>query len=183
MEVLDNLIKKVLVDIRSGVNIVFHHTLNQLIMRSIRMDIFDEDPLYGMGHNMVPITGVVYFPVTFGTTPKHIAQSCKFYILNTPSSYNMILRRTRLTLLQASLSTQHLKVKFHTPGGVGELMGDREMPNKFYGQAMCIAESYPENKKKSITIFRKLNKKKNRESYSKKPRIKALMIEASEFME
>ena len=56
LEVLDNLIKKVLVDIGSAINIVFHHTINRMDMGSLWMDVCDEDPLYVLGHNMVPIT-------------------------------------------------------------------------------------------------------------------------------
>ena len=181
LEVLDNLIKKVLVDTGSAVNIIFQHALNRMNMGSLRMDPCNEDPLYGLGHNMVPITGVIYLPVTFGMTPKYVTKSCKFYVLSTPSSYNMILGRTGLSQIQASLSTPHLKVKFQTPAGVGELRGDREMADKCYGQALCIAETDPENKRKSATMVRGLNKKKHREP--KKPRLESLMIEASDFME
>ena len=43
LEVLDNLIKKVLVDTRFAVNIVFQHTINCMNMGSLRMDLCDED--------------------------------------------------------------------------------------------------------------------------------------------
>ena len=66
---------------------------------------------------------------------------------------------------------------------MGELRVDREMAEKCYGKALCIAETDPENKNKSITMVRKLNKKEHREPISKKPRIEALMIETSDFME
>ena len=183
LEVLDNLIKKVLVDTGSVVNIIFQHTINRMNMGSLWMDSCDKDPLYGLGHNMVPITGVIYLPVTFGTALKHVTHSCKFYVLSTPSSYNMILGKTGLSQIQASLSTPHLKLKFQTPGGVGELRGDRETADKCYGQALCIAETDPENKKKSVTMVRSLNKKKHREPSTKRPRLESLMIEASDLME
>ena len=93
------------------------------------MDSCSEDPLYGLGHNMVPITGVIYLPVTFGTAPRYVTKSCKFYVLSTPSSYNMILGRTGLSQIQTSLSTPHLKVKFQTLGGVGRALG-RQRDNR-----------------------------------------------------
>ena len=81
----------------------------------------------------------------------------------------MIPGRTGLSQIQASLSTPHLKVKFQTRGGVRELRVDRETADKCYGQALCIAETDPENKRKSATMVRGLSKKKHREP--KKPRL------------
>ena len=156
-----------LVDTGSAVNFMFQHTINRMNMGSLWMDVCDEDPLYGLGHNMVPITWVIYFPVTFDIAPKHVTHFCKFYVLNTPSFHNMILGRTGLTQLQASLSTPHHKVKFHTLGGVGELRSDREMADKCYSQARCIADTDPENKRKSTSMVRRLNKKKHREPSTK----------------
>ena len=77
----------------------------------------------------------------------------------------------------------HLKVKFYTPEGIGELRGDREIANKCYGQALCITETYPKNKKKFTTMVRKINKKKQREPSTKKPILEILMVATSDFME
>ena len=70
LALLDNLIKKVLVDTGSAVNIIFQHTINRIKMGNLRMDTCNEHPLYGLGHNMVPITGIIYLPVTFGASPE-----------------------------------------------------------------------------------------------------------------
>lgn len=55
--------------------------------------------------------------------------------------------RPTLTKLRAITSTTHLKVKFPTPGGVGEINGDREMDGRYYIQALVLAEAEPENRK------------------------------------
>lgn len=79
-----------------------------------------ENPLYGFGHNMVQIDGTLYLCVNFGTPLKSVVNIVKFYVINTPSSYNTILGRLCLASLGAATSTPHLKVKFPTPKGIGK---------------------------------------------------------------
>lgn len=65
----------------------------------------------------------------------------KFYVINTPSSYNVILRRPYLTKLQAITLVPHLKFKFPTLKGIGEVKGDSEMAERCYGQALVMAKT------------------------------------------
>ena len=77
-----------------------------------------EAPLYGFGHNAVPIVGRVRLPILFGKSPLDTLCFTKLYVINTPSSYNMILGRPTLVNLQAITSIPHLKMKFPTHRGV-----------------------------------------------------------------
>ncbi|XP_074323711.1 uncharacterized protein LOC141660622 [Apium graveolens] len=128
--VADNEVNRILVDNGSSANIVFEHTLSRMKLRHLRMDPCLEDPLYGFGNTMIPIWGVIYLSITFGTAPQQISHVIKFYIISAASSYNMILGSPTITKLIAIPSTIHLKLKFPTPGGTGELRGDREMARK-----------------------------------------------------
>ncbi|KAL0361192.1 UNVERIFIED_CONTAM: hypothetical protein Sradi_3803700 [Sesamum radiatum] len=48
----------------------------------------------------------------------------KFLVVDVPSAYNVILGRPTLNTFQAVISTYHMKIKFPTPGGIGEVQGD-----------------------------------------------------------
>ncbi|XP_074361012.1 uncharacterized protein LOC141701219 [Apium graveolens] len=147
LDIADNEVQRILVDNGSSANIVFEHTLNRMKLGHLRMDPCLEDPLYGLGNNMIPICGVIYLPMVFGTAPRQVSHIMKFYVISVVSSYNMILGRPAITKLRAIPSTIHLKLKFPTLGGIGELRGDRGTSGKCYGQALVTAETDPENRK------------------------------------
>ncbi|XP_074351393.1 uncharacterized protein LOC141690498 [Apium graveolens] len=93
LDVVDNEVKRILVDNGSSANIVFKHTLNRMELVHLRMDPCLEDPLYVFGNTMIPIWGVIYLPVTFGNAPQQVSHVMKFYVISAASSYNMILGR------------------------------------------------------------------------------------------
>jgi hypothetical protein len=49
----------------------------------------------------------------------------KFLLVDQPSAYNAIIGRASLNELKAVTSTPHLKMKFLTEEGVGEVKGDQ----------------------------------------------------------
>ncbi|XP_073121052.1 uncharacterized protein [Henckelia pumila] len=51
----------------------------------------------------------------------------KFLVVKVSSAYNVILGRPSLNIFQAIGSTYHMKLKFLTPGGVGEAIGDHRL--------------------------------------------------------
>ncbi|KAL0453046.1 UNVERIFIED_CONTAM: hypothetical protein Slati_1282700 [Sesamum latifolium] len=69
-----------------------------------------------------------------GTTRK----TCllKFLVVDVPSAYNVILGRPTLNAFQAVISTYHMKIKFPTPGGVGEVQGDHLQSRRCYVEAV-----------------------------------------------
>ncbi|XP_074327075.1 uncharacterized protein LOC141665018 [Apium graveolens] len=141
LDVINNEVKRIVVDNGSSANIVFEHTLKRMDLGHLRMDPRLEDPLYGFGNTMIPIWGIIYLPIIFGTAPLQVSHIMKFYVISATSLYNMILGRPTFTKLRVIPSTIHLKLKFPTPGGIGELKGDREMAGRCYGQALVIAET------------------------------------------
>ncbi|XP_074339728.1 uncharacterized protein LOC141677596 [Apium graveolens] len=143
------------------------------------MDPCIEDPLHGFGNNMIPIRGVIYLPMVFGVTPRQVSHIMKFYVISVASSYNMILGRPTITKLRAIPSTIYLKLKFPTPGGIGELRGDRGTSGKCYGQALVMAETDPENRKKTMALSKGQIRKKHREHFSKRLKLDVNMIEDS----
>ncbi|KAL0448327.1 UNVERIFIED_CONTAM: hypothetical protein Slati_1389100 [Sesamum latifolium] len=79
---------------------------------------------------------MVSLPLTMrrGTTRK----TCllKFLVVDVPSAYNVILARLTLNTFQAVVSTYHMKIKFSTPGGVGEVQGDPLQSRECYVEAV-----------------------------------------------
>lgn len=161
IEIKENIVKKVLIDNGSSVDVIFTHCWERLKLEgSILEKCPEEAPLYGFGHSDVPVTGIVRLPILFGTAPKQVHHFIKLYVVNTPSSYNMILGRPTLTRLRAITSTAHLKMKFPTMAGTGEIKGDTEASKYCYGSALNLAQTDPSNMRRARTAERKREKRK-----------------------
>ncbi|XP_074352547.1 uncharacterized protein LOC141691682 [Apium graveolens] len=115
LDIFDNKVRRMLIDKGSSINILFKHTVDQMQLGSVHSNDCQEDLLYGFRHNLVPINGTLYLPAIFGTAPNQVTHVIKFYVINTPSSYNEIIGRSALTMMQAITSISHLKIKFPTP--------------------------------------------------------------------
>lgn len=95
----DNVVKKILFDNGSSVNILFKHTMDMMQLGSMKMNDCKEDPMYGFRNNLVLIQGTLYLLVLLCTSPNQVTHTVKFYVINTPSSYNVILGLPALTKL------------------------------------------------------------------------------------
>ncbi|KAL8133706.1 hypothetical protein AgCh_008952 [Apium graveolens] len=163
LDIFDNEVRRMLIDNGSSVNILFKHTVDRMKLGSVRLNECREDPLYGFGNNLVPIQGTLYLPVMFGSAPNQVTHVIKFYVINTPSSYNGIIGRSALTRIQAITSISHLKIKFPTPTRVGEIKGDYEVAERCYSQALVMAETHQDNKRKAVVLRKQQNIKKHRQ--------------------
>ncbi|XP_074356670.1 uncharacterized protein LOC141696429 [Apium graveolens] len=132
LDIFDNEVRRMLIDNGSSINILFKHTVDRMKLGSVCSNECQEYPLYGFRNNLVSIQGTLYLPVIFGSAPNQVTHVIKFYVINTPSSYNGIIERSALTRIQAITSISHLKIKFPTPTGVGEIKGDYEVAERCY---------------------------------------------------
>ena len=73
-----------------------------------------------IGDRIVP-RGIVTLTVIVGTYPAQVNKEIDFFIVDCPSTYNIILGRPALNRLRAVTSTHHLKVKFPTAHGIREI--------------------------------------------------------------
>ncbi|XP_074351663.1 uncharacterized protein LOC141690791 [Apium graveolens] len=78
LDIFDNEVRRILIDSGSSVNILFKHTVDRMQLGSVHSNECREDPLYGFGHNLVPIQGTLYLPVIFGTAPKQVTHVSSF---------------------------------------------------------------------------------------------------------
>ena len=76
------------------------------------------------------------------TYPTQVNKEIDFLIVDYPSTYNIILGRPTLNRLRAVTSTYHLKVKFPTAHGVGEIRGDQVLERECYQAALALGENH-----------------------------------------
>ncbi|KAK2997639.1 hypothetical protein RJ639_026632 [Escallonia herrerae] len=76
--------------------------------------------------------GIIALPVAIGTPPAQANLMLDFVVVKVPSAYNAILGRPALNRLQAVVSTYHLKMKFPTEHGIGEVKGDQTTARQCY---------------------------------------------------
>ncbi|KAL0427159.1 UNVERIFIED_CONTAM: hypothetical protein Slati_2890700 [Sesamum latifolium] len=79
---------------------------------------------------------MVSLPLAMGRGTTRKTCLLKFLVVDVPSAYNVILGRPTLNTFQAVVSTYHMKIKFPTPGGVGEVQGDPLQSRECYVEAV-----------------------------------------------
>ncbi|XP_074323884.1 uncharacterized protein LOC141660799 [Apium graveolens] len=119
-----NAVKKILVDNSSSVDLLYHHALARMDTGDRKLDN-THSPLYGFTGNKVKVVGTINLPVLFGTLSCQVWKIVKFHVVSATSSHNAILGRTTISALQAITLIPHLKMKFPTEFGVGEMCGDQ----------------------------------------------------------
>ncbi|KAK3023513.1 hypothetical protein RJ639_044779 [Escallonia herrerae] len=84
-----------------------------------------DTPLYGASNHPVVCERIIALPVTVGALLAQAKLMLDFMVMRVPSAYNAILGRTTLNQLRAVVSTYHMKMKFSTEHGIGEVKGDQ----------------------------------------------------------
>ncbi|KAK3030413.1 hypothetical protein RJ639_037542 [Escallonia herrerae] len=95
-----------------------------------------DTPLYGFFNHPVVCEGIITLPVTVGAPLTQAKLMLDFVVVRVPSTYNAILGQTTLNQLRAVVSTYHMKMKFPTENGVGEVKGDQVVARQCY-MASC----------------------------------------------
>ncbi|XP_031258087.1 uncharacterized protein LOC116116135 [Pistacia vera] len=126
-----------LVDNGSAVNILFASTFK-------RMNLDEADlkpasfPLYGFtGDHLLP-KGTISLPVTLGNLDE-VTKVIEFLVVDCPSAFNGILGRPLLRQFKAVTLIYHLKMKFPTPTGIGEVSGSQRASRDCYVKAIQMA--------------------------------------------
>ena len=76
------------------------------------------------------------------TYPAQVTKEIDFLIVDCPSTYNIILGRPALNRLRVIMSTYHLKVKFPTAHGIGEIRGDKVLARECYQAVLAFGENH-----------------------------------------
>ncbi|KAK3004199.1 hypothetical protein RJ639_018605 [Escallonia herrerae] len=124
-------VKRVSVDNGSSVEIMFYDAFKKMNILTDRLQKIDS-PLYGFSNHSVSVEGIIALSVAIKTPPTQANLMLDFVVMKVPSAYNAILGRPALNQLQDVVSTYHLKMKFPTKNGIGEVKGDQTTVRQCY---------------------------------------------------
>ncbi|KAL0367051.1 UNVERIFIED_CONTAM: hypothetical protein Sradi_3595200 [Sesamum radiatum] len=137
---------RIFIDSRSSADILFGEAYDQMQLGDIPLKKVNTS-LYWFAGEVVHPRGMIPLPLTLGTGTTRKTCMLKFFMVDIPSAYNVILGRPILNAFQLVISTYHMKIKFPSPGGIGEVQGEPFQSNKYYveairkGQKRCSNET------------------------------------------
>ena len=111
---------RVLVNNRSSEDIIYLSAFQQLKVDPKRFLPF-ESPLISFSGDKVYPRGIVTLTVTAGSYPFQVTNKYNILVVDSPSSYNVIIGRPTFNRWKAATSTYCLKVKFLTEQGIDEV--------------------------------------------------------------
>ncbi|KAL0345541.1 UNVERIFIED_CONTAM: hypothetical protein Sradi_4385400 [Sesamum radiatum] len=126
---------RIFIDSGSSTDILFGEAYDQMQLGDVPLEKVNTS-LYGFVGEVVHPRGMVSPPLTMGRGTMWKTCLLKFLVVDVPSAYNVILVRPTLNTFQAVICTYHMKIKFLTSGGVGEVQGDPLQSRKCYIEAV-----------------------------------------------
>ncbi|KAL2238147.1 UNVERIFIED_CONTAM: Retrovirus-related Pol polyprotein from transposon [Sesamum indicum] len=146
LDIANFTVHKVLIDSGSSTDIIFKNVIDKMGLENARLEPV-RTPLVGFGGSEVASLGTIELPVSMGEVPKRKTLMVKFLVVDTPFAYNVILGRPGLNLFRAVVSTYHIKMKFPTENGTGELASDQIEARKCYNLSL---KGEPSQKKRRV---------------------------------
>ncbi|KAL2238352.1 UNVERIFIED_CONTAM: Transposon Ty3-G Gag-Pol polyprotein [Sesamum indicum] len=145
MDIANFTVHKVLVDNGSSADIILQEVLTKMGLGDTRLGPV-RSPLVGFGGGEVDSLGTIELPVSIGDEPRRRTLMVKFLVVETPFAYNVILGRPGLNSFRAIVSTYHLRMKFPTPAGIGEVACDQKEARRCYN--LSVKKETVERKRK-----------------------------------
>jgi hypothetical protein len=131
MTVANCSVRRILIDNGSSADILYWTAFSQMKISQDKMRPI-RTPLVGFAGEKVQPIGVITLLITAGAAPKQASVMADFLVIDRPSAYNAIIGRPTLNKLRAITSTYHLKMKFPTDNGIGEVRGDQVAARNCY---------------------------------------------------
>ncbi|XP_075515468.1 uncharacterized protein LOC142550117 [Primulina tabacum] len=104
-------ILRVFVDSGSSVNVIFKDAFMQMDSQGYHLEAI-ETALFGFANHVVYPEGEIVLPLTLGSPDLKKTVMTSFNVVDSPSSYNIILGRPAMNELKAVASTYNQKIKF-----------------------------------------------------------------------
>ncbi|GFZ11327.1 hypothetical protein Acr_22g0007250 [Actinidia rufa] len=133
-------VQRILIDSGSSADILFISAFEKMKVGLNKLHPF-HTPLIGFGGNTTHPLGWINLPITLGTEPQQTTVWQDFIVVDCPSPYNSILGRPTLGRFKPITSTYHLKMKFPTLTGIGEVKGDQKVARQCFISAMKVETS------------------------------------------
>ncbi|KAL0428188.1 UNVERIFIED_CONTAM: Retrovirus-related Pol polyprotein from transposon gypsy [Sesamum latifolium] len=140
-------VHKVLVDNGSSADIIFWDVIKWMGLENAELDPI-HTPRVGFGGSEISSMGTISLPVSMGEEPRRKTIMVRFLIVDTPFAFNIILGRPGLNAFRAVVSTYHLKMKFPTKNGIGEVTCDLKEARRCYNLSLCKKEMDEGTKRK-----------------------------------
>ncbi|VFQ70919.1 unnamed protein product [Cuscuta campestris] len=128
-------VTRVLVDTGSSVNILYLETFQKLRLCRTQFEPL-KTPLSGFTGDTIEAEGSIVLPVELGSGEKTVWKKMRFIVVDIKCVHNAILGRPGINRVGAVISMPHLCMKFHTPGGVGEVKGNQRNARECYARAV-----------------------------------------------
>ncbi|XP_075507650.1 uncharacterized protein LOC142544492 [Primulina tabacum] len=137
-----------------GVNLSHNDALMPLcrwICRDFHLEAV-ETALFGFAGHVVYPEGEIVLPLTLGSQDLKKTVMTSFTVVDSPSSYNIILVRPAMNELRAMAFIYHQKIKFPVGARVGEVRGDQPSSRKYYVEAVRADQSKTKREGKKVRM-------------------------------
>ncbi|KAL2248496.1 UNVERIFIED_CONTAM: hypothetical protein Sindi_2701900 [Sesamum indicum] len=149
LDIANFTVRKVLIDNGSSADIILWDVLVKMGLENTKLESV-RTPLVGFGGTEIVPLGTLDLPVSMGEDPRRKTLMIKFIVVDTPFAYNVIFGRPGLNAFRAIVSTYHLKVKFPTRAGIGEVICDPEEARKCYNLSLKKGEGTDKRRKLDV---------------------------------
>ncbi|KAL2242652.1 UNVERIFIED_CONTAM: Retrovirus-related Pol polyprotein from transposon [Sesamum indicum] len=148
LDIANFTVRRVLIDNGSSADIILWDVLVKMGLENAKLEPV-RTPLVGFGGTEIVPLGTLDLPVSMGEDPRR-KTLIKFLVVDTPFAYNVIFGRPGLNAFRAIVSTYHLKVKFPTRTGIGEVVCDPEEARKCYNLSLKKGETTDKRRKLDV---------------------------------
>ena len=133
--VANKTIHRVLVDNGSSADIIFASAFDKLGIGREKLELVSTHLQGFSGEKVLPL-GSIQLVLTLGDPPCQATTTVRFFIVDAPSAYNVLLGRPSLNAIKAIPSAYHMMIKFPTTNGVGMVRGDQLVAKECYSTSM-----------------------------------------------
>ncbi|XP_075479478.1 uncharacterized protein LOC142520371 [Primulina tabacum] len=144
-------ILRVFIDSDSSVNVISKDAFVQMNLQGYHLEAVETAFFGFVGHVVYP-EGKIVLPLTLGSQDLKKTVMTSFTVVDSPSSYNIIIGRPAMNELRAVTFTHHQKIKFSVGARVGEVRGDQPSSRKCYVEAVRADQSKTRREKKKSKV-------------------------------